>query len=141
MFEASFRIAAQVESDGQGQRVFRITKREEPPNDTEFSSLVATLYQQEVYRTLQVGDSLTITVRLDIFQPGRWNEPCTCVRTGSLRGMVCRNQHQTCFLSCGCSMSHLYSRYIQLMSSLLPFEPPQCGGKLTLLLTSQTDPQ
>jgi len=25
------------------------------------------LYQQEVYRTLQVGDSLTITVRLDIF--------------------------------------------------------------------------
>jgi len=67
MFEASFRIVAQVESDGQGQRVFRVTKREEPPNDTQFSSFVATLYQQEVYRTLQVGDSLTITVRLDIF--------------------------------------------------------------------------
>ncbi len=67
MFEASFRIVAQVESDGQGQRVFRVTKREEPPNDTKFSSFVATLYQQEVYRTLQVGDSLTITVRLDIF--------------------------------------------------------------------------
>ncbi len=67
MFEASFKIVAQVESDGQGQRIFRVTKREKPPNDTGFSSLVATLYQQEVYRTLQVGDSLTITVRHDIF--------------------------------------------------------------------------
>jgi len=67
MFEASFRMVAKVESDSQGQRVYRVTKREDPPNDTEFSSRVATLYQQEVYRTLQVGDSLTITVRLDIF--------------------------------------------------------------------------
>ena len=66
MFEASFKMVAQVESDRQGQRVYRVTKREDPPNDTEFSSRVARLYQQEVYRTLQVGDSLTITVRLDI---------------------------------------------------------------------------
>ena len=66
MFEASFKMVAQVESDRQGQRVYRVTKREDPPNDTEFSSRVVRLYQQEVYRTLQVGDSLTITVRLDI---------------------------------------------------------------------------
>jgi hypothetical protein len=35
MFEADFRITALVRSDGQGQRVFRITERESPVNDTE----------------------------------------------------------------------------------------------------------
>ena len=39
MFEAVFRITALVKSDGQGQRVFRVTEREAPANDAEFLSL------------------------------------------------------------------------------------------------------
>ena len=66
MFEAQFRIVAQVNSNEQGQRVFQVTKREVPANDTEFSSLLATVYQQDVYRTLRAGDSLAITVHLDL---------------------------------------------------------------------------
>ena len=41
MFEADFRITAQVRSDGQGQRVFRLTKREAPASDAEFLSRLA----------------------------------------------------------------------------------------------------
>ncbi len=66
MFEADFRITALVKSDGQGQRVFRVTEREAPANDAEFLSRLATMYQQEVYTTLQAGDDLTVTVRLDL---------------------------------------------------------------------------
>jgi hypothetical protein len=66
MFEADFRITAQVKSDGQGQRVFRITKREAPANDAEFLSRLATMYQQEVYAMLQAGDDLMVAVRLDL---------------------------------------------------------------------------
>ena len=66
MFEAVFRITAEVKSDGQGQRVFRVTKREAPANDAEFLSRLATIYQQEVYTTLQPGDDLTVAVRLDL---------------------------------------------------------------------------
>ena len=66
MFEAIFRITAQVESEGQGQRVFRVTKREAPANDAEFLSRLATMYQQEVYSALQAGDDLTVSVRLDL---------------------------------------------------------------------------
>ena len=66
MFEALFRIVAQVESNEQGQRVFRVWEHGAPANESGFSSLVATVYQQEVYRTLQAGDTLTITVHLDL---------------------------------------------------------------------------
>ena len=66
MFEAVFRITALVESNGQGQRVFRITERVAPANDAEFLSRLASMYQQEVYTTLQVGDDLTVAVRLDL---------------------------------------------------------------------------
>lgn len=66
MFEASFRIVALAESDGQGQRVFRITRREAPTSETEFLSLLMRIYQQEMEKTLQGGDSLTITFRLDL---------------------------------------------------------------------------
>ena len=66
MFEAIFRITAQVKSDGQGQRVFRVTEREAPANDAEFLSRLATIYQQEVYSALQAGDDLTVAVRLDL---------------------------------------------------------------------------
>jgi len=66
MFEAIFRITALVKSDGQGQRVFRVTEREAPANDAEFLSRLATMYQQEVYTTLRPGDDLTVAVRLDL---------------------------------------------------------------------------
>ncbi|MFL5692185.1 MAG: hypothetical protein ACJ795_10295 [Ktedonobacteraceae bacterium] len=66
MFEARFRIAAQVESNEQGQRVFHVTEHGAPANEKAFSSLVTTVYQQEVYRMLQAGDTFTITVHLDL---------------------------------------------------------------------------
>jgi hypothetical protein len=66
MFEALFRIVTQVESNEQGQRVFHVSEHGAPANESAFSSLVATVYQQEVYRTLQSGDTLTITVHLDL---------------------------------------------------------------------------
>lgn len=66
MFEALFRIAALVESNEQGQRVFHISEQGAPANQSDFSSLLAAVYQREVYRTLQAGDTLTITVHLDL---------------------------------------------------------------------------
>jgi hypothetical protein len=66
MFEALFKIIALVESNEQGQRVFKVTQRGAPASDEGFSSLVETVYQQEVYRTLRAGDTLTITVHLDL---------------------------------------------------------------------------
>ncbi len=66
MFEVIYTITALVESDEQGKRVFEIYKHGEPANDDAFSSLLATVYQQEVYRTLKTGDSLTITLHLDL---------------------------------------------------------------------------
>ncbi len=65
MFEATFKIAALVESNEQGQRVFQVLKHGDPVDDAGFLSLVAMVYQQDVYRTLQVGDDLTVTVHLD----------------------------------------------------------------------------
>ena len=66
MFEASFRMTALVRSDGQGQRVFRVTEREAPANDAGFQSRLARMFQQEVYATLRSGDDLTVAVRLDL---------------------------------------------------------------------------
>ncbi len=66
MFEAIFRITALVRSDGQGQRVFRVTEREIPANDAGFQSRLASMFQQEVYATLRSGDDLTVAVRLDL---------------------------------------------------------------------------
>jgi hypothetical protein len=65
MFEALFTIYALVESNEQGQRIFKIFQQGEPVNDAAFSSFLATVYQQEVYRMLQAGDSLTIAVHLE----------------------------------------------------------------------------
>jgi hypothetical protein len=65
MFEATFKIAALVESNEQGQRVFQVVKNADPVDDAGFLSLVAMVYQQNVYHTLQVGDDLTVTVHLD----------------------------------------------------------------------------
>jgi hypothetical protein len=66
MFEATFKIAALVENNEQGQRVFQVVKHGNPVDDAGFLSLVAMVYQQDVYRTLQVGDDLTVTVHLDL---------------------------------------------------------------------------
>jgi hypothetical protein len=66
VFEAVFRITALVNSDGQGQRVFRVSEREAPTGDAEFLSRLATLYQQEVYTMLRSGDDVTVAVRLDL---------------------------------------------------------------------------
>src|SRR5207237_4520174 len=66
MFEAIFRITAQVKSDGQGQRVFRVTEQEAPANDAEFLSRLETMYRQKVYTSLLVGDDLTVAFRLDL---------------------------------------------------------------------------
>lgn len=66
MFEAIYRITALVESDGQGQRVFRVTERKAPANDVEFLSRLATMCQQEVYAVLQAGDDLMVAVRFDL---------------------------------------------------------------------------
>jgi len=65
MFEATFKIAALVESNEQGQPVFQFVKHADPVDDAGFLSLVAMVYQQDVYRTLQVGDDLAVTVHLD----------------------------------------------------------------------------
>lgn len=66
MFEALFSIVAQVESNEQGQRVFRVWEHGAPANESGFSSLVTTVYQQGVSHTLQAGDTFTITVHLDL---------------------------------------------------------------------------
>ncbi len=66
MFEATFKITALVESNAQGQRVFKVLKHEDPVDDEGFLSLVARIYQQDVYRTLREGDDLTVTVHLDL---------------------------------------------------------------------------
>jgi hypothetical protein len=65
MFEAVFKIVALVESNGQGQRLFKVFEQGAPVNDSAFSSLVANVYQQDVYRTLRAGDTLAITMHLD----------------------------------------------------------------------------
>ena len=66
MFEATFKITALAESDGQGQRVFRVVKHVDPVDDDGLKSLVTTIYEQDVYRTLRVGDDLRMIVHLDL---------------------------------------------------------------------------
>lgn len=66
MIEAVFRISALVESNNQGQSVFKISEQGEPANDAEFASIVTRMYQQDVYRTIRAGDTLTITFHLDL---------------------------------------------------------------------------
>ena len=66
MFEAVFRIGVQVETDEQGQRAFPVTKLRPPVNETGFLSLLASVYQEEVYPTLRADDNLTVTAHLDV---------------------------------------------------------------------------
>ena len=66
MFEATFRIAARVVSNEQGQPVFQVTKQEAPFNEQDFPKMLATVYQQEVVHLLRAGDNLAIKVHLDL---------------------------------------------------------------------------
>src|SRR5579859_3728011 len=66
MFEALFRIVVQVETDEQGQRAFPVTKHLPQVNETEFLSLLASVYQEEVYPTLRANDTLTVRAHLDV---------------------------------------------------------------------------
>jgi hypothetical protein len=66
MFEVLFRIVVQVAIDEQGQRAFPITKDRPAVNETEFISLLASVYQEEVYPTLRADDTLTVTAHLDV---------------------------------------------------------------------------
>jgi len=66
MFEALFRVVFQVETDEQGQRAFPVTKERPAVNETEFLSLLASVYQEEVYPMLRAGDALTVTAHLDL---------------------------------------------------------------------------
>jgi hypothetical protein len=66
MFEATFTITALVESNDQGQLVFRVLKHAEPVNDDGLLSLVETIYEQDVSCTLRVGDDLRVYLHLDL---------------------------------------------------------------------------
>jgi hypothetical protein len=66
MFEALFRIVVVVETDDQGQRAFPVTKNRPAVNEAGFLSLLASLYQEEVYPTLRADDTLTVTAHLDV---------------------------------------------------------------------------
>ena len=66
MFEATFTITAQVESDGQGQHVFRVLEHADPVNADRLLSLLLTTYEQDVFRTLRAGDDLRVYVHLDL---------------------------------------------------------------------------
>ena len=66
MFEALFRIVVQVKTDEQGQRAFPVTNDRPAVNENELISLLASVYQEEVYPMLRADDTLTVTAHLDV---------------------------------------------------------------------------
>jgi hypothetical protein len=66
MFEAQFKTIALVESNAQGQQVFRVTEQEAHLDETGFLSFLTAVYQQGVRPILRAGDPLTITMHLDV---------------------------------------------------------------------------
>ncbi len=66
MFEALFRIVVQVKTDEQGQRAFPVTNDRPAVNEHELISLLASVYQEEVYPMLRADDTLTVTAHLDV---------------------------------------------------------------------------
>jgi hypothetical protein len=66
MFEATFKIAVLVQSNEQGQHVYQLLKHTDPLDGDEFIALVARVYEQDMYRNLQVGEDLTVSVRIDL---------------------------------------------------------------------------
>jgi len=65
MFEATFKIATLIVSDGQGRHAFKVYQQGAPFTRSAFSSLVATTFQDEVYQNLKAGDTLIIVMRTD----------------------------------------------------------------------------
>jgi hypothetical protein len=66
MFEATFTITALVESNEQGQHVFRVLEHADPVDDVGFFSLLIRTYEQDVSRTLRAGDDLRVYFHLDL---------------------------------------------------------------------------
>ena len=61
MFEAVLTLTATVAMDENGQATFQVYQREGPERD--FLSPLAMIYYEEVYRLLNEGDTLTVTMR------------------------------------------------------------------------------
>ncbi len=66
MFEALFRITALVESDKLGQCNFKVHEHKEPISGQDFSSLIKTVYEQQVAQMLQIGDELTMILHVNL---------------------------------------------------------------------------
>ena len=60
MFEAVLTLSAAIKLDENGQINFQVYEEENPNRD--FLSLLAMTYYQDVYRILQGGDTLTVTI-------------------------------------------------------------------------------
>lgn len=78
MFEALFRISTLVESNGQGEYTFKVSKKKEPVSALEFSSLIKSVYQQQVAPMLQSGDEFTTILHVNL--PNHELEKMVCVR-------------------------------------------------------------
>jgi hypothetical protein len=66
MFEITFKITAQLVTDGQGQPAFQVTQRGATFSKEDFPKMLETVYQQEVAPLLRAGDSLSVLVHLDL---------------------------------------------------------------------------
>jgi len=62
MFEAVLTLNATIKLDQSGQINFQVYNEDNP--DRDFLSLLAMIYYQDVYRILQGGDSLTVTMHI-----------------------------------------------------------------------------
>ena len=60
MFEAVFILSATVKRDESSQILFQVHEDENPTQD--FLSPLAMTYYQDVYKILQAGDTLTVTI-------------------------------------------------------------------------------
>lgn len=61
MFEAVLTLSAAIKLDENGQINFQVYEEDSPNQD--FLSLLAMTYYQDVYRILQGGDTLTVTIQ------------------------------------------------------------------------------
>lgn len=67
MLESIFKITALIETGEQGERVFKVFEHEEPLIKRDFLMVMKeTVYMQGVYRSIREGDSLLITMHLDL---------------------------------------------------------------------------
>jgi hypothetical protein len=67
MLESIFKITALIETGEQGEHVFKVFEHEEPLNKRDFLMVMKeTVYMQGVYRSIREGDSLLVTMHLDL---------------------------------------------------------------------------